>query len=126
MWCVFSSKNLIGEVIELRGDKASIQVYEETSGLGAGELVKTTKLEGTPYSTVLLNNGNYMVACGDGHSLMEVNLDKGEIIRRIGEKDIEGVSLFFVAQLLPTSNNGLYICNWQGHDPSAKNQTIRS
>ena len=86
----------------------------------AGELVKTTKLEGTPYSTVLLNNGNYMVACGDGHSLMEVNLDKGEIIRRIGEKDIEGVSLFFVAQLLPTSNNGLYICNWQGHDPSAK------
>ena len=86
----------------------------------AGELVKTTKLEGTPYSTVLLNNGNYMVACGDGHSLMEVNLDKGEVIRRIGEKDIEGVSLFFVAQLLPTSNNGLYICNWQGHDPSAK------
>ena len=71
-------------------------------------------------STVLLNNGNYMVACGDGHSLMEVNLDKGEVIRRIGEKDIEGVSLFFVAQLLPTSNNGLYICNWQGHDPSAK------
>lgn len=86
----------------------------------AGELVRTTKLEGTPYGTVLLNNGNYMVACGDGHSLMEVNLDKGEVIRKIGEKDIEGVSLFFVAQLLPTSNNGLYICNWQGHDPSAK------
>lgn len=84
-----------------------------------GELVKTTKLEGTPYSTVLLDNGNYMVACGDGHSLMEVNLDKGEVIRRIGEKDIEGVSLFFVAQLLPT-DKGLYICNWQGHDPSAK------
>ena len=26
-------KELIGEVIELRGDKASVQVYEETSGL---------------------------------------------------------------------------------------------
>ena len=34
-----SEKRLIGEVIELRGDKASIQVYEETSGLGTGEEV---------------------------------------------------------------------------------------
>ena len=32
-----SDKNLIGEVIEMRGDRASIQVYEETSGLGPGE-----------------------------------------------------------------------------------------
>lgn len=45
-----SSKNLIGEVIELRGDKASIQVYEDTSGLGAGEVVKTT---GEPLSVEL-------------------------------------------------------------------------
>lgn len=37
-----SDKNLIGEVIELRGDKASIQVYEETSGLGRGEVVRST------------------------------------------------------------------------------------
>ncbi len=34
-----SAKRLIGEIIELRGDKASIQVYEETSGLGPGEEV---------------------------------------------------------------------------------------
>ncbi len=34
-----SDKRLIGEIIELRGDKASIQVYEETSGLGPGEPV---------------------------------------------------------------------------------------
>lgn len=86
----------------------------------AGELVKATQLEGTPFTTVLLDNGNYMVACGDAHSLMEVNLDKGEVVRKIGANDIEGVSLFFVAQLLPASNNGLYICNWQGHDPNAK------
>ena len=35
-------KKLIGEIIELRGDKASIQVYEETSGMGAGDTVYTT------------------------------------------------------------------------------------
>ena len=34
-----SDKRLVGEVIELRGDKASIQVYEETSGLGTGDEV---------------------------------------------------------------------------------------
>ena len=37
-----SDKKLIGEIIELRGDKASIQVYEETSGLGPGENVYST------------------------------------------------------------------------------------
>ena len=35
-------KKLIGEIIELRGDRASIQVYEETSGLGPGENVYST------------------------------------------------------------------------------------
>ena len=35
-------KNLVGEIIELRGDKASIQVYEETSGLMVGEKVVGT------------------------------------------------------------------------------------
>ncbi len=35
-------KKLIGEIIELRGDKASVQVYEETSGLGVGDVVEST------------------------------------------------------------------------------------
>ncbi len=37
-----SEKRLIGEVIELRGDMASIQVYEETAGIGPGEPVYFT------------------------------------------------------------------------------------
>lgn len=37
-----SDWNLIGEIIEMHGDKASIQVYEETSGLGPGASVTTT------------------------------------------------------------------------------------
>ena len=39
-----SKKQLIGEIIELRGDRASIQVYEETSGLGPGEEVFSTEM----------------------------------------------------------------------------------
>jgi V/A-type H+-transporting ATPase subunit A len=45
-----SGKRLIGEIIEMRGDKASIQVYEETSGLGTGEPVEST---GAPLSVEL-------------------------------------------------------------------------
>ncbi len=45
-----SDKGLIGEIIELRGDRASIQVYEETAGLGPGEPVEST---GEPLSVEL-------------------------------------------------------------------------
>jgi len=38
-----SKQNLIGEIVELRGDKASIQVYEETTGIGPGEPVVDTE-----------------------------------------------------------------------------------
>ena len=37
-----SKERLVGEVIELHGDTASIQVYEETSGIGPGESVERT------------------------------------------------------------------------------------
>ena len=45
-----SSKRLIGEIIEMHGDRASIQVYEETAGLGTGEEVEST---GEPMSVEL-------------------------------------------------------------------------
>ncbi|NLZ43827.1 MAG: V-type ATP synthase subunit A [Clostridia bacterium] len=45
-----SEKRLIGEVIEIRGDRCWIQVYEETTGLGPGEPVETT---GSPLSVEL-------------------------------------------------------------------------
>ena len=43
-------QHLIGEIIEMHGDKASVQVYEETSGLGPGTPVVTT---GMPLSVEL-------------------------------------------------------------------------
>ena len=45
-----SEKELIGEIIEMHGDQASIQVYEETAGLGPGEPVVST---GAPMSVEL-------------------------------------------------------------------------
>ena len=45
-----SDDRLIGEIIEMRGDKASIQVYEDTTGIGPGDPVYTT---GEPLSVEL-------------------------------------------------------------------------
>ena len=45
-----SDNKLIGEIIEMRGDKASIQVYEETTGIGPGDVVVST---GSPLSIEL-------------------------------------------------------------------------
>lgn len=45
-----SKDKLIGEIIEMRGDKASIQVYEETTGIGPGDDVVST---GAPLSVEL-------------------------------------------------------------------------
>ena len=43
-------QHLIGEILNMTGDRASIQVYEETSGLGPGAEVETT---GAPLSVEL-------------------------------------------------------------------------
>ena len=45
-----SEQRLIGEIIEMHGDRASIQVYEETAGLGPGEPVESI---GSPLSVEL-------------------------------------------------------------------------
>ena len=45
-----SEKRLTGEIIEMHGDEASIQVYEETSGLAPGAVVEST---GEPMSVEL-------------------------------------------------------------------------
>ena len=48
--CRVSDQRLIGEVLEIHGDEASIQVYEETAGLAPGQPVEST---GVPMSVEL-------------------------------------------------------------------------
>lgn len=48
--CKVSDKGLIGEIIEIKKGLVSIQVYEETAGIGPGEPVETT---GAPLSVEL-------------------------------------------------------------------------
>ena len=84
-----------------------------------GKLLNTVKLSGTPFSTAFLKNGDYLVACGDAHCFVQLDATSNKIIRQVNANDIDGVQLFFVAQLFPLKKGGLYICNWQGHDREA-------
>ena len=77
---------LIGEIIEMRGDRASIQVYEETAGLGCGDAVVST---GEPLS-VELGPGR-MTNIYDGiQRPLEVMYEKygSNIIKGIDEKPL--------------------------------------
>ena len=77
---------LIGEIIEMRGDRASIQVYEETAGLGCGDAVVST---GEPLSVEL--GPGLMTNIYDGiQRLLEVMYEKygSNIIKGIDEKPL--------------------------------------
>lgn len=78
-----SDKRLIGEIIEVRGDRASIQVYEETSGLGPGEPVYST---GLPLSVEL--GPGLIESIYDG---IQRPLD--EIFNQIGARITRGVEV---------------------------------
>ncbi|MGI5848459.1 MAG: V-type ATP synthase subunit A [Christensenellales bacterium] len=78
-----SEQRLIGEIIELRGDMASIQVYEETSGLGPDEPVYST---GSPLSVELAPG--LIESIFDG---IQRPLDK--IKKQTGDRISRGVSI---------------------------------
>ena len=73
------SQRLIGEILQMRGDSASIQVYEETGGLGPGASVETT---GMPLSVEL--GPGLLTGIYDGiqRPLMEVRALTGATISR--------------------------------------------
>lgn len=74
-----SEQKLIGEIIELRGDKASIQVYEETDGIGVGEPVYST---GNPLSVEIGPGLLGMVFDGIQRPLDAIRQKTGNYIHR--------------------------------------------
>jgi len=74
-----SERRLIGEVIELRGDRASIQVYEETGGLGPGEPVYNT---GAPLSVELGPGLTQSIYDGIQRPLDVLRKESGDLLTR--------------------------------------------
>ena len=76
-------QKLIGEIIELRGDKASVQVYEETAGLRVGDSVYST---GEPLSVELAPG--LIEGIFDG-----IQRPLAEIVKNYGNRITRGISI---------------------------------
>ncbi|MEG1973096.1 MAG: V-type ATP synthase subunit A, partial [Oscillospiraceae bacterium] len=72
-------QKLIGEIIEMRGDKASIQVYEETAGIAPGDIVEST---GAPLSVELAPGLITTIYDGIQRPLEEIRRIAGNTITR--------------------------------------------
>ena len=74
-----SEDKLIGEIIEMRGDRASIQVYEETTGIGPGDVVVTT---GAPLSVELGPGLIEQMFDGIQRPLKALQVEAGDFLER--------------------------------------------
>ena len=63
---------------------------------------------------IRLPDGNTLISCGDDHRLIEVN-PQNAIVWQVGQNDIPGNTLFFVAGLQRLPNGNTVVCNWPGH-----------
>jgi len=87
---------------------------------GNGKLLKEIQVGGVPFSVVILKNKNWLVSCGDGHRLIEINPDTQQVVWELAESDVAGVPLRFVAEALRLENGNTIVCNWGGHSSDAE------
>ncbi len=95
------AENLIGEIVELHGDRASIQVYEDTVGIGPGEEVVNT---GAPLSVELGPGLIESIYDGIQRPLDQLVEAQGEYIKR--GSAIPGLRRETKWHFKPTVNNG--------------------
>jgi len=88
-----------------------------------GKLIRNIKVPGNVYLAVELENGNILVACGDGHTIVEID-PNDKIVWQIKEKDLPGHPLRFVAGFQRLPNGNTVICNWGGHGHTGKQAQI--
>ena len=96
------AENLIGEIVELNGDRASIQVYEDTVGIGPGEEVVNT---GAPLSVELGPGLISSIYDGIQRPLDQLVEAQGSFIKR--GSDIPGLKRDTKWHFTPTAENGI-------------------
>lgn len=79
-----------------------------------GNIIRTIPMKGNAFSSVRLENGNTLIACGDGHRLIEVDKNNKEIWT-LEENELPGYPLRFVANVQRLPNGNTIVCNWGGH-----------
>ncbi|MEZ5385817.1 MAG: PQQ-binding-like beta-propeller repeat protein [Prosthecobacter sp.] len=97
-----------GKVVELDGD---------------GKILREQKVPGDPHEAIALKNGNWLVTCGDGHQVVEVN-PAGETVWSLGENDLPGNPLRLMAGAQRLPNGNTILCNYLGHGHIGENPQV--
>lgn len=81
----------------------------------SSEVLRRIAVGGNPFSVKVMPDGNWLVACGDGHKYVIVDPMTERVIKTIADDDISRASLLFVAEPHFNSEGNVMIANWNGH-----------
>jgi hypothetical protein len=87
------------------------------------KILREQKVPGDPHEAIALKNGNWLVTCGDGHQVVEVN-PAGETVWSLGENDLPGHPLRLMAGAQRLPNGNTILCNYLGHGHIGENPQI--
>lgn len=88
-----------------------------------GQVLREQKVPGDPHEAIALKNGNWLVTCGDGHQVVEVN-PAGETVWSLGENDLPGHPLRLMAGAQRLPNGNTILCNYLGHGHIGENPQV--
>jgi hypothetical protein len=88
-----------GKVVELDGD---------------GKVLREVKVPGDPHEVVLLPNKNWLIDCGDGHKVEEVD-PSDKVLWELNENDLPGNPLRLMAGCQRLPNGNTLFCVYLGH-----------
>jgi len=96
-------------LIPLMGKYKVSEINEE------GRFIKSALCGGTPFSVKVLDNGNWLVSCGEGRALVEIDPETKGVVKTIETTDLNWGTLLYVAEVIRYKNGNTLIANWNGY-----------
>ena len=81
---------------------------------GDGKTLRLILVPGDVHETVLLPDGHLLIACGEGHKVIELDANE-KVVWSVEENEIPGHTLRLVSGLQRLPNGNTVICNYLGH-----------
>lgn len=78
-------------------------------------IIHEVKTGGNVFAVKVLNNGNWLIGCGDAHKFVIANPKTKAIVKTVERADVKKCSLNFVAEIYQMKNGNFMIANWNGH-----------
>ncbi len=90
---------------------------------GEGKVLREQPVPGDPHEVLVLKNGNWLVTCGDGHQVVEVN-PAGDTVWTLTENELPGNPLRLMAGAQRLPNGNTLFCNYLGHGHLGENPQV--